>query len=60
MNDTTKSICKRLAQEGFSADAPGLYHGRIPQAIEKAARLSAEADSELVKTAVFLKGTLLS
>ena len=49
LNDTIKSVCDRLAQEGFTAYAPDLYHGRIAQTIEEAERLSGAAEAEPIK-----------
>jgi carboxymethylenebutenolidase len=49
LNDTIKEVCDRLAQEGFTAYAPDLYHGRMAQTIEEAESLSGEAEAEPIK-----------
>jgi carboxymethylenebutenolidase len=40
LNDTVKSICKRLADEGFVAFAPDLYHGKVTDQIDEAEKLA--------------------
>lgn len=54
LNDTIKQVCQRLADAGFVAYAPDLYHGRIAQTIPAAERLSSEleANSEATKAEV--------
>jgi len=42
LNDTIKAVCTRLAEEGFAAFAPDLYHGQIATTIEGAEALSSE------------------
>jgi carboxymethylenebutenolidase len=42
LNDTIKTVCKRLAAEGFAAFAPDLYHGKIATSVEQAEALSSE------------------
>ena len=39
-----KQVCERLADEGFVALAPDLYHGATADAIEDAKRLRSELD----------------
>jgi len=29
LNDTMKAFCRRLAESGFAAFAPDLYHGKV-------------------------------
>lgn len=54
LNDTIKQVCQRLADAGFVAYAPDLYHGRIANTIPAAERLSSEleANSEVAKAEV--------
>ena len=40
LNETIKGVCRRLADEGYVAFAPDLYHGEIASAIPDAERLS--------------------
>jgi carboxymethylenebutenolidase len=42
LNDTIKAVCTRLAEEGFAAFAPDLYHGQIASSIQQAEALSSE------------------
>lgn len=54
LNDTIRQVCQRLADAGFVAYAPDLYHGRVAQTIAAAERLSSEleANSEAAKDEV--------
>jgi carboxymethylenebutenolidase len=61
LNDTIKAICNRLAESGFVAFAPDLYHGRIavtiPEAETLAKALNAnyqQAEAELAEATLFL------
>lgn len=49
LNDTIKSLCERLATEGFIAFAPDLYHGKVATTIEEAEVLSSTLKGELAK-----------
>jgi carboxymethylenebutenolidase len=40
LNDTIKAFCTRLAEAGFAAFAPDLYHGQIAKTIPEAEALS--------------------
>lgn len=60
LNDTIKRFCDRLAQEGFVAYAPDLYHGRIAQTIEEAESLSGAAEVEPIKTDIAAAVVFLS
>ena len=40
LNDTTKAFCTQLAESGFVAFAPNLYHGKIASSIADAETLS--------------------
>lgn len=62
LNDTIKSLCTRLADAGFVAFAPDLYHGKIATTIPEAETLSSalsekfeQARAEVVEAATFLK-----
>ncbi|RPI30567.1 MAG: alpha/beta fold hydrolase [Chloroflexota bacterium] len=45
LNDTMKAFCTRLAENGFVAFAPDLYHGKIADNIADAETLGAALDS---------------
>jgi carboxymethylenebutenolidase len=44
LNDTIKAVCTRLADSGFVAFAPDLYHGRVTDQIAEAEALGAALD----------------
>jgi carboxymethylenebutenolidase len=46
LNGTIKGVCDRLAQEGFIAYAPDLYHGKLASTIEEAEALSNQLDEK--------------
>jgi carboxymethylenebutenolidase len=61
LNDTIKSFCARLAESGFVAFAPDLYHGKIAKTIPEAEILGRaldgnflEAKGEIADAATFL------
>jgi carboxymethylenebutenolidase len=60
LNDAIKGVCDRLAQEGFTAYAPDLYHGRIARTIEEAESLSGEAEIEPIKADIAAAVAFLS
>ncbi|MDE2127965.1 MAG: dienelactone hydrolase family protein [Armatimonadetes bacterium] len=39
LNDTIRGICARLAEEGFVAFAPDLYHGKVTNSVAEAETL---------------------
>jgi carboxymethylenebutenolidase len=45
LNDTIKAFCTRLADSGFVAFAPDLYHGRVADNIPDAEALGSALDS---------------
>jgi carboxymethylenebutenolidase len=45
LNDTVKAFCTRLAQSGFVAFAPDLYHGKVADTIPGAEALSRALDA---------------
>jgi carboxymethylenebutenolidase len=46
LTDVFKGVCDRLAQEGFIALAPDLYHGKSTASIEEAEQLATALDGE--------------
>lgn len=61
LNDTMKEICTRLAESGFVAFAPDLYHGKIADNIPEAETLGSaldanflQAKAEIAEAALFL------
>jgi len=46
LNDTMKRICDRLAEAGFTAFAPDIYHGKVAYTIEGAETLAKALDDE--------------
>ena len=62
LNETMKAICTRLAQSGFVAFAPDLYHGKVADTIAGAETLGSaldtnykQAKAEALEAALFLK-----
>src|SRR3954452_21416101 len=61
LNDTIRAVCTRLAEAGFVAFAPDLYHGKVAKTIAEAEILGRavdtnhiQAESEVVDAARFL------
>jgi carboxymethylenebutenolidase len=61
LNDTLKAFCTRLAQSGFVAFAPDLYHGMVADTIPAAEALGKaldanylQAKAEIAQAALFL------
>jgi len=61
LNDMMKEVCNRLAQEGFVAFAPDLYHGKVADTISDAEALGSDLDAnylqakaEIADAAMFL------
>jgi carboxymethylenebutenolidase len=61
LNDTIKAFCSRVAEAGFMAFAPDLYHGRVADTIAGAEVLGGEidanhlqAEAEIAEAALFL------
>jgi carboxymethylenebutenolidase len=46
LNDTIKTFCNRLAESGFVAFAPDLYHGKVADNIADAEALGSDLDSK--------------
>lgn len=62
LNDTFKAVCTRLAEAGFVAFAPDLYHGKVTDQIAEAEALvtalnanSSQATADLAAATAFLK-----
>lgn len=45
LNDTMKAFCRRLAESGFVAFAPDLYHGKVADTIPAAEALGSALDA---------------
>lgn len=61
LNDTIRAVCKQLAESGFVAFAPDLYHGKVADTIAAAEELSKalkanclQAKAEVSDAAAFL------
>jgi carboxymethylenebutenolidase len=61
LNDTMKAFCTQLAEAGFAAFAPDLYHGQVAEQIADAEALGQaldanylQATAEIVEAAMFL------
>ncbi|HEX5960619.1 MAG TPA: dienelactone hydrolase family protein [Rhodanobacteraceae bacterium] len=61
LNDTIRTVCKQLAESGFVAFAPDLYHGKVAGTIAAAEELSKalkanrrQARAEVSSAAMFL------
>ena len=46
LNDTMRAFCTRLAEHGFVAFAPDLYHGKLADTVEDAEALSNALDTD--------------
>ena len=62
LNETMKAFCRRLAQSGFTAFAPDLYHGMVADNIPDAESLGQaldanhlQAKAEIAEAAMYLK-----
>jgi carboxymethylenebutenolidase len=49
LNDTMRGVCTRLAQAGFVAFAPDLYHGKVADTIADAETLGKALDSNYLQ-----------
>src|SRR5262245_35296125 len=59
LNDTFKSICSRLADAGFTAFAPDLFHGQTAQTIPDAKALANSLDDDRANAEVLQAATYL-
>ncbi|MEO1446177.1 MAG: dienelactone hydrolase family protein [Cyanobacteria bacterium J06635_11] len=60
LNDTMRTVCTRLADSGFAAFAPDLYHGPVTDSIAEAEALSdaldpKQAKADITEAILFLK-----
>lgn len=53
LNDAIRTVCTRLADAGFTAFAPDLFHGKIARGVAEADALSSAHDGERVQANVF-------
>ena len=60
LNDTIRAICERLAENGYFAFAPDLYHGKIAENIAAAEMLSNELDTDQARINVAEAAAFLS
>ena len=49
LSEAIKDVCNRLADEGFVAYAPDMYHGKLEATIEEAEALSSQLSVESAK-----------
>jgi carboxymethylenebutenolidase len=59
LNEAIKAFCTRLAEAGFAAFAPDLYHGKIAEDIPGAEILSSALDSGQAKTEIIKTASAL-
>jgi carboxymethylenebutenolidase len=52
LNDTIKAVCTRLAESGFVAFAPDLYHGKVADTIPDAEILGSAIDTNHVQAEI--------
>ena len=60
LNDTMQAFCRRLAESGFVAFAPDLYHGEIADTIPAAEALASALDYDRAKAEVAAAAKLLN
>jgi carboxymethylenebutenolidase len=60
LNDVIKNVCAQLAEAGFVAYAPDLYHGKLATTIAEAESLSNALDAEQARTDVTAAADFLS
>lgn len=49
LNDTIRAVCTRLAEAGFVAFAPGLYHGKVADTVAGAEVLGSALDANFLQ-----------
>ena len=60
LNDTMKAVCDRLAEAGFTAFAPDLYHGALATTVPEAEALSESLDDDKARAEVAAAAEFLS
>ena len=60
LNETIKSLCRRLAAEGFVAFAPDLYHGAVADTIPGAEKLADQLDYQQARAQSGVAATFLA
>jgi carboxymethylenebutenolidase len=56
LNDTLKAFCKRLADAGFTAFAPDLYHGQVAATIPEAEALGGALEGKHKEVRAEIRG----
>jgi carboxymethylenebutenolidase len=59
LNAAFKDFSDRLAEEGFVAFAPDLFHGQIATTVEEAERLSSAADAEFERVRADVRNAIV-
>jgi carboxymethylenebutenolidase len=59
LNDTVRAFCTRLAESGFVAFAPDLYHGRVADNIADAKALGEALDANHVQAKAEIAGAAM-
>lgn len=52
LNETIKAFCRRLAEAGFVAFAPDLYHGKVAKTIAEAEILGGTVDANYIQAKI--------
>src|SRR4028119_449200 len=60
LNDTTRDFCRRLADAGFVAFAPDLYHGKVADTIADAETLARALDGKQARADIAAATRVLS
>lgn len=58
LNDTIKTFCRRLADEGFTVFAPELYHGVVVDTIPEAEKMVAALDTNHLQAKAEIKAAV--
>ena len=60
LNDTMRAVCEGLAEAGFVAFAPDLYHGAVAETIAEAAALANKLDDDRARAEIVAAADLLA